>query len=83
MKNHVVDLCNHLFAEMERLGDEDLKGSELKDEIARGRAMTGVASQIIAAGSLSLKAARDKAQAGAGFEPPALLAEKAGWRAPG
>ena len=28
-KNTLVDLNNHLFAEMERLGDEDLKGEEL------------------------------------------------------
>lgn len=31
-KNTLVDLNNHLFAEMERLGDEDLKGEELEAE---------------------------------------------------
>lgn len=33
-KNTLVDLNNHLFAEMERLGDEDLKGEELEEELA-------------------------------------------------
>ena len=32
-KNKLTDLNNHLFAELERLGDEDLKGEELEKEI--------------------------------------------------
>ena len=35
MKNKLVDLNNHLFAEMERLSDEDLQGDELTAEIDR------------------------------------------------
>lgn len=33
MKNTLLDLNNHLFAEMERLGDEELKGDALAEEL--------------------------------------------------
>lgn len=56
MKNTLGDLNNHLFAQLERLGDEDIKGEELEGEIKRARAITYVASQIIANGSLALNA---------------------------
>jgi hypothetical protein len=35
---------------------EDLKGEQLKEEMARAKAVTGLASQIIANGTLVLKA---------------------------
>lgn len=56
MKNTLGDLSNHLFAQMERLSDEDLKGEALKEEIMRSKAITAVASQIISNGSLILDA---------------------------
>lgn len=56
MKNTLSDLNNHLFAEMERLGNEELNGEELNAEIERARAVSGIAQQIIANGSLALKA---------------------------
>lgn len=62
MNNKLIDLNNHLFAEMERLGDEDLKGDSLVQEIERARAITGVASQLIANGSLALKAEQFKSE---------------------
>ena len=55
MKNTLGDLNNHLFAQLERLGDEDLKGEELLEEINRAKAVTGLASQIVANGTLVLK----------------------------
>lgn len=54
MKNTLGDLNNHLFAQLERLGDEDLSGESLSEEINRAKAITGVASQIISNGSLVL-----------------------------
>lgn len=60
IKNTLTDLNNHLFAEMERLNDEDLKGDELDKEIERARAITCVATQIIANGSLALRAEQFK-----------------------
>ena len=56
MKNKLTDLNNHLFAQMERLGDEDLKGDELKEEIERARSVTNVAKQIVNNGNLVLNA---------------------------
>ena len=56
MKNTLGDLNNHLFAQMERLNDEELKGEDLEVEIKRAKAITYVASQIIANGTLALEA---------------------------
>lgn len=56
MKNTLVDLNNHLFAELERLSDEDLTGEKLEAEISRSKALTGVSSQIIQNGKLLLDA---------------------------
>lgn len=56
MKNTLGDLNNHLFAQIERLGDEDLKGEELIEEIERSKAITVVSKQIIDNASLVLEA---------------------------
>ncbi len=56
MRNTLGDLNNHLFAQLERLSDEELSGDKLNEEINRVKAVTSVASQIIANGSLVLEA---------------------------
>lgn len=56
MKNTLGDLNNHLFAQLERLSDEDVKGAELEEEMERARAVTNIAKQIINNGNLVLKA---------------------------
>jgi hypothetical protein len=68
MQNTLGNLNNHLFAQLERLGDEELKGEYLVEEISRSRAIADIASRIIANGSLVLqakKAADDRLDADA------------------
>jgi hypothetical protein len=58
MKNTLEDLNNHLFAQLERLSDEELNGEKLVEEINRAKSVNDVASRIIANGSLVLDAKR-------------------------
>jgi len=56
MKNKLIDLNNHLFAQLERLGDEDLKGDDMIKEIDRSKAMSSLAAQIINNAKVALDA---------------------------
>ena len=56
VKNRQIDLDNHLFAELERLGDESLTDEQLEKEIERAKAISSVAKQINASRANSLKA---------------------------
>lgn len=47
MKNKADDLRNHLFAQLERLGDESLEGEALAAEINRAKAVQGIAGSVI------------------------------------
>ena len=46
--NTLGDLNNHLFAELERLGDEEMSPEAMSAEIERARAVSGIAQQVIA-----------------------------------
>ncbi|NRG44214.1 hypothetical protein HRF87_05485 [Bacillus sp. CRN 9] len=56
MRNSLGDLNNHLFAQLERLSDEEIVGERLTEEIERAKAVTSVANQIISNGTLVLQA---------------------------
>lgn len=56
MRNTLGDLNNHLFAQLERLSDEEIKGDALVEEIERAKSVTSIANQIISNGSLVLQA---------------------------
>lgn len=56
MKNKLMDLNNHLFAQMERLSDEDLTSDQLKHEIERTKALRAISTEIISNAKLSLDA---------------------------
>jgi hypothetical protein len=58
MKNKLSDLNNHLFEQLERLNDDDLKGEALDQECKRASYMCNVAGQLISAGRLVLDAAK-------------------------
>ena len=47
MKNTLQDLNNHLFAQLERLTDEDLTDEQLEHEIKRSKSVVSVAHTIV------------------------------------
>lgn len=55
-RNKISDLNNHLFAQLEKLNDDDLQGDQLNTEVNRARAMSSLASQIINYTKLTLDA---------------------------
>lgn len=57
MKNKLTDLNNHLFAQLERLSDEELSGEQIADEVKRAEAVVAVSDQIVRNADLQLKAA--------------------------
>lgn len=46
-RNKISDLNDHLYAQLERLTDESLTDEQLKKEIDRANAMSGVAANIL------------------------------------
>lgn len=68
MKNKLIDLNNHLFMQLERLGDEDLSNEELEKEIKRTKALTDVSEQIIENANTALRAAKLAAEYGGDYE---------------
>lgn len=47
MKNKIGDLRNHLFAQLERLSDDELSDEKLETEVFRAGAINKVADSII------------------------------------
>lgn len=47
MKNKLMDLNNHLFAQLERLGDEDLTPDQIENEAERTKAIVGELQDLI------------------------------------
>lgn len=73
MKNTLGDLNNHLFAQLEKLGDDELTGEELDKEIQRSEAMAKIADQIIKNGDLQYKAMKHMDEYG--YERPKAVPE--------
>ena len=77
MRNTLADLNNELFAQLERLTDEDLNQDELERELRRTDAVTDIAEAILHNGELTLKAMNLVAEYGLDMEksfklPPML-----------
>ncbi len=57
MKNRITDLNDHLFAQMERLADDNLSGEKLEAEVQRTEAMVKIADKIVDNARLGIAAA--------------------------
>lgn len=69
MKNKLTDLNNHLFAQLERLADEDLDADAIEREVKRADAIVEVSDQVLRIADTSLKAARLFAEHGKAVLP--------------
>lgn len=58
MKNRLTDLNDHLFAQLERLSDEDLTPEQIDVESKRGEAIVAVADSIIRNAALQIQSAK-------------------------
>lgn len=74
VRNTLGDLHNILMEQMERLNDSE-DSEQLKAEVERSRAMSGVASQIIG-NARTIAGIIDKA-AVSGVKPPRILTDGA------
>ncbi|MEZ8616027.1 hypothetical protein AB6D33_09250 [Vibrio splendidus] len=73
MKNKLADLNNHLFAQMERLSDEDITDDKLNEEISRSKAITTVSKQIIDNARLALDAQKFRTEYAGRIELPEMI----------
>lgn len=64
MKNKLGDLTDHLFAQIERLADEELSAEQIETEVKRAEAIVKVSDQIVGNSELQLKAAKLYAEHG-------------------
>ena len=69
MKNKLSDLTNHLFAQLERLGDEDLTAEQIDQEVKRSEAIVSLSDQVVGNANLQLKAAKLFADHGSAVVP--------------
>lgn len=74
MKNSMLDLHNHLFAQLERLSDESIKGDNLREELSRAKAVMGVADVLVQNAALMLEAEKLKSKTNeTGITLPSVL----------
>jgi hypothetical protein len=57
-KNRLADLNDHLFAQLERLGNEDLTTEQIETEVKRGNEVVAVADQILRHATLRFRPRR-------------------------
>lgn len=68
-KNRLSDLNDHLFAQLERLGEEDMSLDKIEAEAKRADAVVAVADQVVRNADLQLRAAKLYAEHGASVLP--------------
>jgi len=64
MRNKLIDLNNHLFAQIERIADDDLMKESGEAEIKRANALKAISAQVIKLHVVALQAEKLK-QSGA------------------
>jgi hypothetical protein len=64
-----MDLNNHLFAQLERLGEEGLNSEQIEQEAKRADAIVAVADQIVRNAEMTLRACKLVADHGDRFAP--------------
>lgn len=62
MKNKLTDLNDHLFTQLERLNNDDLKGDDLHQEIDRSKAITEISKEVVSNATLQLSAVKLQAE---------------------
>ena len=62
MNNNLSDLNNHLFKQLDRLGDKNVSQEELEAEINRTDAIVKVSKEVINNATLQLEATKLKAE---------------------
>jgi hypothetical protein len=68
-KNKLSDLNDHLFAQLERLGDETLTAEQISQEAERAEAIVALADRIVDNADLQLRAAKLWGEYGAQIMP--------------
>ena len=74
-RNTLVDLNDHLFAELERLSDEKLTKEKMEQEIARAKAISSIAENVIDNAAIVLKAVELSADFGRNEIPRLLVGD--------
>ena len=69
MKNKLSDLNNHLFAQLERLSEDNLTSEQIEGEVKRTEAIVSLSDQIVGNADLQLKAAKLFAEHGSAVLP--------------
>lgn len=71
MKNKIEDLRNHLFAQLERLGDDEAMKNPIKREaeIQKAKAIQGIAQTIVNSAKVEVEAMKVIGGKGSGFIP--------------
>ena len=72
MKNKLTDLNNHLFAQLERLNDEALKGETLKEEMDRSKSVVSVGRAIVDNARLALDVEKFRSEWSGSTHQPAM-----------
>lgn len=66
MKNKLTDLNDHLFAQLERLGNKELDDEGIESEVKRTNAIVNISEQVINNAKIALDAAELVAKHGVG-----------------